>query len=306
MFCMEIAHKRRLTDIARGFFLLSHPGPVLFHIIAVTVFALLAAWPTFVWSTIALVVAAHAAMQVSIAMLNDYCDRKADALVKKTKPIPLGLVRPREALVAGLAMIVLMVLLLLPLNPLGLLVSLIYLALGQAYNFGLKSTPLSGVMFALAIPLIPVYAYVAQGRTLPMLFWLIPVGALLGIALNLANSLPDIEEDVEAGAHTLAVVLGVRRSLLACPILIALSAIIIALLTGLRIVVAQWWILIPTLVLALLACGAMLLFRQARQVAGTAEMRKRYFYLVVFTCLVLAGGWFTGVMGAMRAMGATF
>jgi 4-hydroxybenzoate polyprenyltransferase len=298
MFYMGIVHKRRAGEIARGFFLLSHPGPVLFHIVAVAVFALLAAWPTFVWGTIALVVAAHAAMQVSIAMLNDYCDRKADALVKKTKPIPSGLVRPREALVAGLSMIVLMVLLLLPLNLLGLLVSLIYLALGQAYNFGLKSTPLSGVMFALAIPLIPVYAYVAQGRTLPMLFWLIPVGALLGIALNLANSLPDIEEDVEAGAHTLAVVLGVRRSLLACPILIAFSAIIIALLTTLRIVAAQLWIIVPTLVLTLLACATMLFFLQAGQATSKPEMRKRYFYLVAFTCLVLAGGWFIGVIGA--------
>ena len=283
--------------------MLSHPGPVLFHIVAVAVFALLAAWPGFVWSTIILVVAAHAAMQVSIAMLNDYCDRKADALVKKTKPIPSGLVRPREALVAGLGMIVLMMLLLLPLNKLGLLVSLVYLALGQAYNLGLKSTPLSGVVFALAIPLIPVYAYVAQGRTLPVLLWLIPVGALLGVALNLANSLPDIEEDAGAGAHTLAVVLGVRSSLLACPVLIVFSVIIIALLTALRLVAAQLWIIIPTLVLTLLACAAMLFFQQAGSATGTPAMRKRYFYLVAFTCLVLAGGWFTGVIGIM---GATF
>ncbi len=306
MLCMEIVHKRRPGEIARGFFLLSHPGPVLVHIVAVTFFALLATWPRLAWGTIALVVAAHAAMQVSIAMLNDYCDRKADALVKKTKPIPSGLVRPREALIAGIAMIVLMALLLLPLNKLGLLVSLIYLALGQAYNLGLKSTPLSGVMFALAIPLIPVYAYVAQGHTLPMLFWLIPVGALLGIALNLANSLPDIEEDAEAGAHTLAVVLGVRWTLRACPLLIAGSATIIALLTGLRIVAAQWWLLVPTLVLTLLACGAMLLFQQTGRATGTPAMRKRYFYLVAFTCLVLAGGWFIAVIGVMGTMGATF
>jgi 4-hydroxybenzoate polyprenyltransferase len=299
---MEIVHKRRPGAIARGFFLLSHPGPVLVHIVAVTVFALLAAWPGLAWGTIALVVAAHAAMQVSIAMLNDYCDRKADAQVKKSKPIPSGLVRPREALIAGLGMIVLMVLLLLPLNRLGLLVSLVYLALGQAYNLGLKSTPLSGVMFALAIPLIPVYAYVAQGSTLPVLFWLIPVGALLGIALNLANSLPDIEEDAEAGAHTLAVVLGVRWTFLACPFLIVFSAGSIALLTGLRIVVAQFWIIVPTLVLTLLACGAMLLFQQTGRATGTPAMRKRYFYLVAFTCLVLAGGWFIGVIAAMGAI----
>ena len=281
--------------------MLSHPGPVLFHIVAVTVFTLLAAWPHFLWSIILLVIAAHAAMQLSIAMLNDYCDRKADALVKKAKPIPSGLVRPREALVAGTGMIVLMVLLLLPLNRLGLLVSLIYLALGQAYNLGLKSTPLSGVVFALAIPLIPVYAYVAQGRTLPLLFWLIPVGALLGIALNLANSLPDIEEDAEAGAHTLAVVLGVRGSLLTCPLLILLSATIIALLAGLRIVAAQPWVIIPTLIVTLLASAAMLPMRQIGQMTGalgTPRMRKRYFYLVVSTCLLLTGGWFIAAIGA--------
>lgn len=298
---MEIIHKRRFGEIARGFFLLSHPGPVLFHIVAVTVFALLAAWPHFLWSIIVLVIAAHAAMQLSIAMLNDYCDRKADALVKKKKPIPSGLVRPREALVAGIGMIVLMVLLLLPLNRLGLLVSLIYLALGQAYNLGLKSTPLSGVVFALAIPLIPVYAYVAQGRTLPLLFWLIPVGALLGIALNLANSLPDIEEDAATGAHTLAVVLGVRGSLLACPLLILLSATIIALLAGLRIVAAQLWVIVPTLIVTLLASAAMLPIRKIGQMTGalgTPRMRKRYFYLAVSTCLVLTGGWFIAAIGA--------
>ncbi len=298
---MELVHKRRWGEIARGFFLLSHPGPVLFHIVAISIFALLAAWPHFLWGSIALVIAAHAAMQVSIATLNDYCDRKADALVKKTKPIPSGLVHPREALVAGIGMIVLMVLLLLPLNKWGLVVSLIYLALGQAYNLGLKSTPLSGVVFALAIPLIPVYAYVAQGRTLPLLFWLIPVGALLGIALNLANSLPDIEEDVEAGAQTLAVVLGVRGSLFACPLLILFSAAIIALLAALRIVMAQPLVLVPTLIVTLLASAAMLPIRQIGQMTGalgTPRMRKRYFYLVVSTCLVLTGGWFIAVIGA--------
>ena len=298
---MEIVQKRRPAAIARGFFLLSHPGPVLVHIVAVTVFALLAAWPRFLWGTIALVVAAHAAMQVSIAMLNDYCDRKADTIVKKTKPIPSGLIYPREALIVGLFMIVLMVLLLLPLNKLGLLVSLIYLALGQAYNLGLKSTPLSGVMFALAIPLIPVYAFVAQGRTLPFLLCLIPVGALLGIALNLANSLPDIEEDAEAGANTLAVVLGVRRTLLACPSLILLSVAIIAAFTVLHIVTTQSAIIILTVIITLLACLTML-FWQARQATATPVTRKRYFYLVALTVLVLAGGWFTAVI----VTGATF
>ena len=146
---MEIVRKRRVSDILLGFFLLSHPGPVFIHIIGVSVFTLLAAWPRLVWSTVLLVIAAHTAMQISIAMINDYCDRRLDAAGKPEKPIPRGLVHPREALVAGLFMIVLMVLLLLPLPPLALLVSLLYLTLAQAYNLGLKSTPLSGIVFAL-------------------------------------------------------------------------------------------------------------------------------------------------------------
>src|SRR5204862_3970415 len=104
-------------------------------------------------------------------------------------PIPRGLVSPREALIVGLVMIGVMVLLLLPLSPLALLVSLCYLALGQGYNLGLKSTPLSGIVFALAMPLIPLYAFVGVGRTLPFLLWLVPVGFFLVIALYVGNSL---------------------------------------------------------------------------------------------------------------------
>src|SRR5436309_14722226 len=99
---MQITKKRTFSDVILGFFLLSHPIPVLFHIIAVTIFALLAAWPHFIWSVIVLVIAAHAAMQVSIAMLNDYCDRGTDTQSNPEKPIPRGLIQPREALIAGM------------------------------------------------------------------------------------------------------------------------------------------------------------------------------------------------------------
>src|SRR5437660_3551550 len=236
---MEISKKRQLNDILLGFYLLSHPVPVLFHIVAVTIFTLLAAWPDFTWSIIALVIAAHAAMQISIAMLNDYCDRQADAQSKPEKPIPRGLVHPREALIAGLLMIVIMLVLLIRLPLLALIISLCYLALGQAYNLGLKSTPLSGIVFALAMPLIPLYAFAGVGRTPPIIFWLVPAGFLLGIALNLANSLPDLEEDKAQGMKTLAVVLGVRRSFTACHLLIVLCAAMIGVLTITGIVPAN-------------------------------------------------------------------
>jgi 4-hydroxybenzoate polyprenyltransferase len=290
---MDVVKKRRPSDILLGFYLLSHPGPVFIHIIAVTVFILLAAWPHLLWGIVVLLIAAHAAMQISIAMINDYCDRRLDAASKPDKPIPRGLVYPREALIAGLFLIVVMVVLLIPLNPLALLVSLLYLALGQAYNLGLKSTPLSGIVFALALPLIPLYAFVGVGRVLPILFWMLPAGVLLGIALNLANSVTDLEEDAAFGAKTLAVILGVKGSFLACHLLILAGAVLIALLSLLRIVPANSWIMIPTLVITCVAIGVMMLFFGAEKPVAT---RKVHFYLAASTCIVLAGGWLIGVI----------
>ena len=290
---MEIIKKRRTVEIAYGFFLLSHPAPVLLHVIGVTVFTLLAAWPRPIWGVILLVIGAHAAMQISIAMINDYCDRQADAAARPKKPISRGLVYPHEALIAGLLMIVVMLLLLLPLPRLALLISLAYLALGQGYNLGLKATPFSGMVFALAIPLIPLYAFAGVGRTLPVLYWLATVGALLGIALNLANSLSDIEEDAATGVKTLAVALGAKRSFLACRFLIIAGALLMGILTTVRIVPARPWIIVPVLIFTGLSVGNMFLFFGPEK---PVPARKVHFYVTALTCIVLAGGWMIGVL----------
>ena len=290
---MEITKKRQFNDIALGFYLLSHPVPVMFHILAVTVFTLLAAWPHFAWSIIALVIAAHAAMQIPIAMLNDYCDRRLDAASKPGKPIPRGLIHAREALISGFVMIAIMLILLIQLPLLALLVSLCYLVLGQAYNLGLKSTPFSGIVFALAMPLIPLYAFAGIGRVPYVLFWLIPTGFLLGIALNLANSLPDIEQDAANGAKTLAVVLGVKRSFAVCQSMIVLAAALIGILQITGLVPARSWIIVLTLILTCLAVETMVLFFGPER---PVETRKSYFYLVALTCILLAGGWIIGVL----------
>lgn len=288
-----MVRKRRLSDIFGGFFHLCHPVPVMFHCLAVTLFALLAAWPHLIWNTLLLVIAAHTAMQLSIAILNDYCDRHLDALSKRNKPIPHGLITPNEALMAGIFFIGIMFLLLLPLNPLALPISLLYLAFGLSYNLGLKSTPFSGIIFALAIPLIPLYAFVAVGRLLPIIFWILPIAALLGVALNLANSLCDIERDAANHAHTLAVVLGIRRSMVACSLLILLAALVIGYATLTHSIAVQLWLIVPLLGFVALASGVMLLFFGQET---TVAVRKLYFYLVVVMCLLLAGGWLIGAM----------
>lgn len=280
--------RRSVKDIALGFVLLTHPGPVALFLGIVMLFALRASWPHLIWTTILLLIAAHAAMQFSISMINDYHDRLLDTN-RPDKPIARGWVLPHEALIVGLLMIVVMVVLLLPLNPLALLVSLCYLALGQAYNLGLKSTLWSGIIIALAVPLIPLYVFAGVGRLSLVALWLYLVGMLIGIALNVADSLPDIEGDASGGAKTLAVVLGVRRAIIACPLLLALAIALIAVLTASGLVAAQLWILAPTLAVAVLAVGALLLFLGH---SSPGKARKVYFYLVALTSFELIGGWF--------------
>lgn len=290
---MHITKERSLSARLHGLWRLSHPGPVGFHLLAITLFALLAAWPHVAWPVVLLVVGAHLAMQLAIAMLNDYCDRQLDAVGKPSKPIPSGLVTPREALVVGCSMIALMILLLLPLPPLAWLLSLLYLTLGMAYNMGLKSTPLSGMVFALAMPLIPLYAFAGMGRSLPFLVWLVPLGFCLGVALNLANSLPDLEEDAASGARTLAVVLGTKRAFVVCNTLLVLSALLIVLLDVTRTLTIQPLVLVGTLILTGSLLAVLLFFTKASKPSST---RKIYFYIVVLTCIILATGWFVGAL----------
>ncbi len=290
---MKMAYRRDPRDVLTGFFLLSHPMPLLFHTLAVSLFTLIAAWPIHEWSLVLLAIAAHTAMQLSINFMNDFCDRDLDSQSKRTKAIPRGLVKPGEALTAGLIMIALMLLLLLPLNRLALLISLAYLILGQGYNLGLKSTPLSGVVFALAIPLIPLYAFIAVNHPLPFLLWLLPVGFCLGVALNLGNSLPDLEEDAANGARTLAVTLGLKGSFLVCRVLLLLGTLIVALLTITQQVRANPWIIWGCLIVTLLL---ELMLGVHFGPAQAATTRKTFFVLVVSVCLLLAGGWFIGVL----------
>lgn len=283
--------RRRPVDIARGFLLLAHPIPVTFHIIAVLLLAILAAWPRLNWSILVLLVAAHAAMQLAIAFSNDYCDRQVDALHKKDKPIPRGLVQPREALLMTVLLITLMFVLLLPLSRLALLLSLLYLMLGLAYNLGLKSTLWSGIVFALAIPLIPAYAFAAVGHITPFIFWCIPVAALLGVALNLANSLPDIEGDAASQKRTLAVVLGKQWTFILCLLCIGGGALLVSILTISHSVPAPGLVVWPTLIIVY---GAILLMALFFRPGQSPNEQKLFFYLVVITCLVLAAGWIMG------------
>lgn len=293
---MEIIRNHQINARLSGPAWLRPYRPALASILSVAILTLLAARPHFAWDILGLITGAFAVMQFALAMLSNYCSVGPEEQSQPDNSIRRAFAAPLAALITAANLGLLMAAMLLQLPPLAWIISLCYLALGLIYNLRLKSTPYGGLALALAAPLIPLYAFAGAGRALhnaPFLFWLVPIGFLLGVALNLANSLPAIEEDTVSGAPRLSVWLGLKRSFDACQLLIVASATLIGALTISGLSPAQPWILVITLTLVCLGIEAMLLFFGPEQ---PAETRRLYFYVVALTCTVLAGGWMLGVV----------
>jgi 4-hydroxybenzoate polyprenyltransferase len=97
----------------------------------------------------------------------------------------------------------------LALGPATLLVGLLGYALGVAYDLRLKGTAWGWLCLALALPLVPVYAWLGVDAGLPptvgMLFLL---GGLAGVELAIANGLVDAPADGRIGRRGIAIRLG--------------------------------------------------------------------------------------------------
>jgi 4-hydroxybenzoate polyprenyltransferase len=213
-----------------GLLLVIHPIPSAMYVVAVALFSPLAAdaaHRTLDGGTLARVLIAVACTQMAIGATNDYRDRGIDQISRPEKPLVRGLIEPWHAATLAAAATVCMLALMAPLGPAVLLLGILIEGLGLAYDLGLKGTPASALLYAIYFPLIPLLAWTVFGSRQAFLPWLLPVGALLGVAMNIANSLPDLEDDQAAGVRGLPHLLGKQRSLAAAwglPILALLLA----------------------------------------------------------------------------------
>jgi len=101
----------------------------------------------------------------------------------------------------------------------------IALALGVVYDLRLSRTVLSWLPLALALPLVPIHAWLgATGEVPPGLLQLYPAAVGAGAALALANGLVDLERDARSDRPTVAVTLGARWAWLTHVVLLAVVA----------------------------------------------------------------------------------
>jgi 4-hydroxybenzoate polyprenyltransferase len=188
---------------------LLHPVPSLLTTAAAVAFAmifgLLVRDPKVGW-----IIAIMLLVQFSISALNDWADADLDAHTGRRRPIPLGLVPARSALIVAIACAA-GALLGSVVSGFGLVAFLMValgLASGWAYDLRLKRTPLSVLPFALAFPLLPLWTAVVAGRSLGSVSLVLLGGIPLAAAIHLADAIPDREADRGAGVNSLAVALG--------------------------------------------------------------------------------------------------
>jgi 4-hydroxybenzoate polyprenyltransferase len=279
----------RVRERLVGLWVMTHPGPSLVTALAYALFALLAARGRPDPTRLLVTVAGMIALQFAISALNDYCDRAADALSHKRKPLAQGVLPPWVALLSTLLGSIVMIACYAPYGWAPLLIAGGFLALGFAYDLGLKSTPLGGVLMGLAFPLLPLLAWDLFASVTPALYWTFPLGLALGLGIHLADALPDAAADGAAGAHGLTQALG-RHALVVCWLLLAAAnALVIALaltrLTPVRPVAL--FVAEPLVGVALLA--AIIIGRQGWR--PEPQRLRINFLLTILIALVTALGW---------------
>lgn len=266
---------------------LLHPFPSLMNAAAILIFATLALGHAPGWVLGARLALTMLAAQFAIGIANDLADRALDSATKGGKPLPSGAISPASA--CGLLGVALggAALGAASFGPASLAVVALGTGLGVAYDLRLKRTAFSWLPYLLALPLAPIWAWVALDRFGPRLLWLYPLGASLFLALHLANALSDYAGDTAAGVRGIAQRLGRSRAIATLWIAAILP---LALASALGLILPYRWERFgPALALTLLTIllAAALTGRHPHQ---EAPYRVAFGLLMVST-IILAVGW---------------
>jgi 4-hydroxybenzoate polyprenyltransferase len=231
---------------------------------------------------------AMTALQFAIGALNDIVDAPADAGRVPPKAIPDGLVTVRTARVVvvltagvglGLASVV---------DVRLVVLGLVVLAIGFAYDLVFKGTAWSWLPFAIGIPILPVYGWFGATGALPTSFAiLIPMAILAGAGLAIANARADMETDQASGTESVATRLGADRAWWAGVVLMAAAVGI-----GLALIGREGWT-IATWVLIVVGIALVALGLAVGR--GDRAARRRAWELQAIGAALAATGWVSGI-----------
>lgn len=288
---MSSSRRHPLSAVVRAYVVLPHLTPIVAVMTGSALFAFVASGGWLGGVDFTMLMLAMFGGQIAIGAVNELVDVELDRVSKPSKPLVAGLATERGARVMVGTGMVLMILGSLRFSLVAFVLCALGTGLGVAYSFWFKRTPWSWVPYVLAIPLLPIWVWTALGEVPEALVVLYPIAVPAIVALQIAQSIPDIGADRSVGVRTLAATLGEQRAAWAARLLVILSVLLgvwfaPGVLSDPRYVTASGLIAVTLM-------GVDVMVWRTNRDAG----RMRMFPLVVVAVGVLGVGWALGVAG---------
>ncbi len=163
------------------------------------------------WAIVWIFVLGTILMRSAGCVINDYADKNIDSYVERTKgrPLAIGVVSTKEALLLAAGLSFCAFLLILNLNRLTIALSVCALFLAASYPFTKRFFVIPqaylGIAFSFGIPM----AFAAQTNELPIIVWLLMTANLFWvIAYDTEYAMVDKIDDIKIGIKTSAITFG--------------------------------------------------------------------------------------------------
>ncbi len=221
-------------------------------------------------------------------VINDYYDRKIDAINEPQRPIPSGLIKPKEALAFMAVLIVLgsvCSLLITPFLYFGavcFIVALVSLAITATYLTVGKRSGLPGNFLVSACVAIPFIfgSVTALGTVGANVFLFASMAFLSNTGREITKGIVDVKGDKLEHVKTIAVRFG-ERSAAVVAVVFYLSAVALTPVTWFMGLVGFWFIpFVLVTDIGLIACSALLLLNPSRQNARKIKKVVLYLFLI--------------------------
>jgi geranylgeranylglycerol-phosphate geranylgeranyltransferase len=202
-------------------------------------------------------------------VINDYYDRKIDAINEHHRPIPSGLIKPNEALGFVVVLCVVGFVFAFSVSWACFLVAAISLVITATYLTVGKRSGLPGNFLVSACVAIPfIYGSFVSVNTVPLNVWLFASMAFLSnTGREITKGIVDVKGDRALGVKTLAVRFGEKAAAVVA-VVFFVSAVALTPVTWLLGLVGIWFIpLVLVTDIGLLACSAILLMDHSREKA---------------------------------------
>ena len=190
--------------------------------------------------------------QLSVGWSNDAFDASTDQEGNRTnKPTISHGIQPRSLwIAASFALALSCVLSWIVAGAIGGTFHVFALAMAWLYNTVLSRTWWSWLPYALAFGAVP--AFLAFGfNSEPPQFWTVAIFAIIGVSAHIANALPDIESDTEAGLQGFVISLGLKKATALCWGLLIAGTLILAIASF----ESSYWL--PVILASTLLCAGL-------------------------------------------------